>query len=477
MQLICRALALGREALVSRQAVFSFFLRMLFSLLMFEQMRGTKIHLSFFFLLFSLCQMTSVRCGVPSRHRSYGDTTLLVPLGGNTWCQPRRYDSLVIGDSGIRNWQDSRIRFYTYIRLGRKGTLHLRLHGKTDGSSALLITINGISHRIRLMQKDFAFVDAGTWQLRDTGYVRIVLSGISRTASCFACLDSYEVSGTAVNAQTCFVRNNEGNFFYWGRRGPSVHLNYPLPDSFKAMWFYNEVTVPRGQDVVGSYFMVAGFREGYFGIQVNSDTERRILFSVWSPYQTDDPNSIPEDERIALIKKGAGVHGGSFGSEGSGGQSYLRYHWKAGVTYRFLVSALPDMHGTTTYTAYFFSPQEGHWRLIASFRRPKTHTYLRGLYSFLENFIPGQGNVRRRVLFNNAWIADSNGSWMELDQAMFTYDNTAAHRYRMDYAGGVEGGQFFLQNDGFFNHYTPLRSRFVRPRTGRLPRLDLLHLP
>jgi hypothetical protein len=33
-------------------------------------------------------------------------------------------------------------------------------------------------------------------------------------------------------------------------------------------WFYSELTVPEGSDVIGSYFMANGFSEGYFGIQV-----------------------------------------------------------------------------------------------------------------------------------------------------------------------------------------------------------------
>ena len=52
--------------------------------------------------------------------------------------------------------------------------------------------------------------------------------------------------------------------------------------------------VPEGNDVLGSYFMANGFAQGYFGIQVNSPTERRILFSVWSPFHTDDPSEIPD---------------------------------------------------------------------------------------------------------------------------------------------------------------------------------------
>src|SRR3546814_14463863 len=83
--------------------------------------------------------------------------------------------------------------------------------------------------------------------------------------------------------------------WYWGRRGPSVHLNYELPPETNAELFYNEVTVPPNADVEGSFFMACGFGEGYFGFQVNSDTERRVLFSVWSPYKTDNPDDIPEE--------------------------------------------------------------------------------------------------------------------------------------------------------------------------------------
>ena len=103
-----------------------------------------------------------------------------------------------------------------------------------------------------------------------------------------------------------------------------------MPDAVnEIVYFYNEITIPEGEDVVGSYFMANGFAEGYFGIQVNSSSERRILFSVWSPYKTNNPREIPEDQRIRLLKKGEQVHAGKFGGEGSGGQSYRKYLWKA----------------------------------------------------------------------------------------------------------------------------------------------------
>src|ERR1700753_3637066 len=200
-----------------------------------------------------------------------------------------------------------------------------------------------LSHTGRL---DISAVDSGgnvtampSMEVRDTGYRPIL---VKKGAA------SVRLSGPAAAEPMAYVRNNEGNFFYWGRRGPSVHLNYPVPDSFPVKWFYNEVTVPAGKDVIGSYFMADGFSVGYFGMQMNSAHERRILFSVWSPFTTDDPKAIPDSLKIGLMRKGDSVHAGTFGDEGAGGQSYLVYPWKAGNTYRFLLCAEPFTEGRHT---------------------------------------------------------------------------------------------------------------------------------
>jgi hypothetical protein len=94
------------------------------------------------------------------------------------------------------------------------------------------------------------------------------------------------------------VANDSANY-YWSRRGPSCHLNYSTPAADKE-YFYSELTVPLGEDKEGSYFMANGFGEGYFGIQVNSATERRVLFSVWDPAQG----------QTTLLRNGANVTAG-----------------------------------------------------------------------------------------------------------------------------------------------------------------------
>ena len=85
-----------------------------------------------------------------------------------------------------------------------------------------------------------------------------------------------------------------------------MHLGYTLPRE-DIEWFYNEIVVPEEGDIPSSYYMACGFGEGYFGMQNNSPYPRRVLFSVWSPYQTDNAAEIPDSLRVTLVKKGAGV--------------------------------------------------------------------------------------------------------------------------------------------------------------------------
>jgi hypothetical protein len=265
--------------------------------------------------------------------------------------------------------------------------------------------------------------------------------------------------------------------FYWGRRGPSVHLSYAVPQQAKLQYAYSELTVYTGDDPVGSYFMANGFREGYFGIQVNSATERRVLFSVWSPFKTDNPRDIPEDQRVELLARGPDVTIGEFGNEGSGGQSYLVYPWKADTTYRFLTEVKPDGSGKSEYTCWFGDKTADTWQLIARFRRPQTDTHLKGFHSFLENFAPTTGHIARRGWFGNVWVVDTNGAWHECLQAKFSVDATGNGRHRLDFSGGTDADRFFLKNCGFTNETVAPGTAFTRTSSQQQPRIDLDMLP
>lgn len=397
---------------------------------------------------------------------------MIVPIGGNTWT----INGGKVTNMGLTEWESTITKVKAYVYFSQSGTIHLSLNMNPGGKNILKVTIQGSSKELTVEGSEEKEFYVGKWERIQPGYVMIELQGISRSADNFGTVSSIGISGTSINSETAFVKDNMDNYFYWGRRGPSVHLKYTMPAS-EITEFYSEITVPEGNDVIGSYFMANGFAEGYFGIQVNSLTERRILFSVWSPYNTDNPESIPQELKITMLKKGNNVYTGEFGNEGAGGQSYLVYPWKSGVTYKFLLRGQPQSDNSTTYTAYFFVPEQNKWMLIASFKRPKTNTYLKNFHSFLENFIPETGEQTRMAIYGNQWIRDTNGVWAAISSAKFTADQTARKRFRLDYAGGLNWNAFFLKNCGFFFPNTNIDSQFNIDKSINPPVIDFTKLP
>ncbi|MDR2956043.1 MAG: DUF3472 domain-containing protein [Prevotella sp.] len=426
----------------------------------------------FLTLLFSFVLL----CGYTSAQGTGCSQVIGIPLHGNTYITSNDKPRNFIKEFGITEWKDASVKFSSWFKVSNPGELYVSLRSKTYGDGAKLkITVNESPTVIELKNKTWAIIPVCGTTISKSGYVRIDFEGVAKQGEFFADISDIVISGTAAKEPVYFVREFET---YWGRRGPSVHMGYTLPENETIEWFYNEVTVPEGQDVIGSYYMSNGFSGGYFGMQANSETERRILFSVWSPFSTDNPNEIPEEDRIKTLARGEDVHIGEFGNEGSGGQSYLKYPWKAGNTYKFLTRIRPDGKGNTMFTSYFFATDESRWRLIASFLRPKTDTWYKGAHSFLENFIPEQGYITRKVQFGNQWAVTNKGKWIPVTQGRFTYDATANAGVRQDYQGGADGNRFYLQNCGFFDENTVYHTVFDRSTQGDVkPKINLKKLP
>ncbi len=401
-----------------------------------------------------------------------------VPFGGNAYLTTEGAGDGLQRDGSTR-WQDAKSVFSVYFHIDRAAVLDLALRLKVpQGESVIRTSVGKTTFDTKASGAEAYEVKLGQVEVNEPGYVRVDLQGVSRTGPVFAEASELMVSSATDGLKLDYVKNNEGNMFYWGRRGPSVHLGYTMPRDKKIEYAYSELTVPVGEDPIGSYFMANGFGEGYYGIQVKSPTERWILFSVWSPFHTDNPRDIPEADRVVLLGKGEGVRVGEFGSEGSGGQSFLVFPWKAGVTYRFLNSVKPDGQGNSIYTAWFGEVGKDGWKLIARFKRPKTDKYLTGFHSFLENFADRIGYLGRRALHGNQWVCDIDGKWHEITEARFTGDATAGGRHRLDYAGGVEGKGFYLRNGGFFSERVEINQSFQRESTpGAKPVIDFNKLP
>lgn len=397
-----------------------------------------------------------------------------IPTAGNSWVlnNGAYIASDIITSDGVRGWNNPQHSLRTFFHIANPQQISVGIRGTVDqGTSRFKVSLGNESQEITLTATGLADTYIGDFQIGAPGYYFLEIEGLEKDGDTFAEIDAI-LLGKINASETKYIKDD----FYFARRGPSVHLNFTPPAGIDQVeWFYSELNIPQGQDAIGSYFMANGFGEGYFGIQVNSETERRILFSIWSPYQTDDPSTIPDEYKIQLLKKGAGVYSGEFGNEGSGGQSYKVFPWKPDVTYGFLVGAKPSSDNHTDYVAYFFDPDLNQWNLIAQFRRPKTNTYLKHLYSFLENFIPDEGVIERRGLYGNQWIYH-NGTWIELTEATFTADNTARKENRLDYSGGNENGGFYLKNCGFSNDQVAINSVFQRNAVGVAPDIDFSSL-
>jgi FKBP-type peptidyl-prolyl cis-trans isomerase len=375
--------------------------------------------------------------------------------------------TLFSGKTGL-HWVDAGQELHYFFHASHPGTLTVSLNTcNSRKGTTVQVALAGKMFIVNIPKsKDTVAVPVGSVSIADSGFYDIHLKAVKASGGLVANINSISLSGTA----TAGIHFNTKT----RRNAASVHLRYPLPDSIRAVTFYNEVTVSVGDDPVHTYYMACGFKRGYFGMQVNSDKERRVIFSVWdSSNEAVDRNKVADSNRVKLLAKGTGVVAGDFGNEGTGGHSHWVYNWKAGQTYQFAVTVLTDSASQTTiYTGYFYLPEEKEWKMIAAFRSPHDGNTLTNLYSFSENFWGTNGQLKRKALFGNQWVQKRNGQWKELTTASFSYDATGKAGDRIDYAAGVENGQFYLSNGGFEQTGARFGDLYNRPATNRRPVID-----
>ncbi len=396
----------------------------------------------------------------------YAQTARIPAFTGYAVPAEKEDDQMFSEKNGL-HWVDSKQTVDYYFYAKKAGSLSIALlASNTKPGSVIALRCAGKEATIAVpSSKTAKSIHCITVSIPDSGFYNITLRAIKKAGNTIADIQSIELSGTAAD-----IHYNPKP----RRNAASVHLRYPLPDSVKAVAFYNEITIPQGADIVHSYYMACGFARGYFGMQVNSASERRVIFSVWdSGNEAVDRNKVPDSNRVQLLAKGEEVIANDFGNEGTGGHSHWVYNWKAGVTYPLMVTALADSATQSTiYTGYFFIPELQKWKLIASFRAPKDGKNLRSLYSFNENFVGLNGQLQRKAFFSNQWIQRENGSWKEITQSSFSYDATGKAGDRIDYGGGMDNGKFYLWNGGFQKANAAYGDLFNRPAANLRPVID-----
>ena len=377
---------------------------------------------------------------------------------------PNPESARVTEAKGISRWSDpaESVNWYGKFETVGQLTAKVELLLAKNSESKLKLIIDGQTREAIAKNADSekpVIVDFGAFSITTVGHKRIQLESLNSEKGPIADVKAILFDGAATDKAQFNLKER--------RNAASVHLMYPVPAGAEVESFYCEVTAI--EDPTTTFYMACGWHRGYFGMQVNSPTERRIIFSVWdSGNEAVSRDKVENENRVQLMGKGEGVFSGDFGNEGTGGHSHLKTMWKTGEKQRFVVTAKPLGKSTTIFSGFWFRPDTQKWMLISSWKAPKEGSYMRGVHSFSENFGGNNGHLLRKAIYGNQWIRTSDQKWTELTTAKFSHDPTGKAD-RLDRFMGVEKGQFFLSHGGFVDGFSKYGDPFTRDATGVAP--------
>ncbi len=421
-------------------------------------------------MLFS-CQKEDARLVSPTPTTNDPTANVLggysIPLGGNAYVtKPVSAGTEEITVSGLTKWSSNDAVTSTFFRVSQSGQLNLSIRASvpigTDKSTIHVIA-NGVTFTVEITGFTYKKYNLGTIDVNDAGYVKVDLVGVNKGSNpYFANVSDIIVDGSATASGVMYV--SDPATFSAARKGPALQLQYIVPIDLNAEWFYNELTVPINSDKIGTYYISNGFNGGEFGMIVNSETDKQIVFTV-----NDNLNN-----KVSVIRTGGNVSNTTLAK---GGKSSLVYNWKAGTTYKFLTQGKPDGSGNTIFSSWFYATELGEWKFIASWKRPGISSYLKKISSSLAGTIEENGYIIRKARYYNQWIKDDNGNWSEVTSAAFNGDATASNLLRYDFVGSVDNSAFYLKTNGFFPENVELKTSLTRAGTISTPDIDFNSLP
>lgn len=300
----------------------------------------------------------------------------------------------------------------------------------------------------------------------ETGYYRYELKPLTPPD------DAITIHSLLFNAYTPDAQVNHTDY----QSSPSVHLSFrtTAPTTRSYDWIYEEILVPEGSDPLATYYMSLGFYRGYMGIQTNSETERRVLFSVWDSKDADHDATMVAADFVSLVDKDSKTTVNSFGNEGTGGQSYVKTaDWKTGKPVKFLMNVRRVENNTVLLSAWYSVSDEAGWQYVATWRAPHEQRMFDGFYSFIENYGYTNGQYPRKAYYYNAWgKEDATGKWVNFNKVGFSHTD-GKEGQRVDYEQGVAPefpDRFYMASGG----YTPTVKRADEVQLSQTPpALDL----
>lgn len=214
------------------------------------------------------------------------------------------------------------------------------------------------------------------------------------------------------------------------------HLWWNLEGQKDATCLYGEITVLATAPHI--YYCGANWHPGepaggYCGIQHNSKTERRTIFSIWDTSPQLHPTVTAADPRT--------IHN-RFGGEGEGGHTHMLWPWNVGDTFQFYVQKQPGKGDTTDTRYYVYDRIQKSWLHSATINNPNggkasVATIGGGINSFLENFAGKDRAVPKLALYR-LWLGSSadtmkcltkaagDGTWGQLHDAYFLAEGDPA---------------------------------------------------
>lgn len=395
---------------------------------------------------------------------------------GHGYAEPYSTDpQLSMQEKGVLSAWNNTSRKATWYLYQKAGTydLSLYLSSASVKSYNFKMTVSpcyaGLS--FQTTNQNFTYSSSGnntkdvlpvkTFTIPVTGYYKYELTALSNVAD--ITIHELWFSSAVKPGETSNVDTHATDYL----SSPSVHLSFSTTQQTTKEydWLYQEILVPQGYDPLSTYWMSLGFFRGYMGIQTNSDTERRVLFSAWDAVDVDRYPNAPKELLVSLVDKAEYTKANSFGNEGTGGQSYVGVGnpntWKTGTPVKFLMNARRD--GSLEYDgdiikhtiiSAWYNSGEG-WKYIASWRvpvMPGGRDMFDGFYSFLENYGWRNGQIARKGYYYNAFGKEAGSNkWVHFNKVGFS-NTDGAEGQRIDYEQGVSDeypSYFYMVSGGY----------------------------
>ena len=232
-------------------------------------------------------------------------------------------------------------------------------------------------------------------------------------------------------------------FFTSSAHNKDSLINYPLPDSVKAISFLVDLSVG---NITTKKEVFAGIKTDVVKLSIESDKKEKEVVFEFPP--------------------GADIMATGIGIKEEKGELSWKYNWTENENYKLMIATAGDSAGNfSLYTGYIFLPMEKKWKLIGTCK-------ISGQWNTLKQPAVFYAAVRKnplQVVVNEVWCQRNNGSWKNLSQknlappvvSLFSHvdslEQLAIEKSNFNISKSVSGMAEFYRNESAGVYYTILK--------------------